>query len=87
MMRRTVWTDCLDGLIQAERIFLEGWFADRSLHGEGSERAREVILEELTDGGMYSWSPPSEFEADDVLAADILYSRFEGFSLLEVHGS
>jgi hypothetical protein len=46
-----------------------------------------VILEELTDGGMYSWSPPSEFEADDVLAADILYSRFEGFSLLEVHGS
>jgi hypothetical protein len=86
MMRRTVWTDCLDGLIQAERIFLEDWFAGRSLHGEDSERAREVILEELM-GGCSSWSPGSEFAEDDVLAADILGLRFEGLPILEVHGS
>lgn len=79
--------DCLDYLTEAERIFLEDWFAGRSLHGEDSERAREVILEELTGGGIYSWSPSSRFEEDDVLAADILGLRFEGLPILEVHGS
>lgn len=40
----------------------------------------------MTGGGTYAWSPPSEFEEDDVLAAEILSSRFERFPILSVHG-
>jgi hypothetical protein len=59
-------TEFLD-LADAERIFLEDWFAGRELHGEDSERAREVIEEKLIGEGMSSWSPGSEYEQDDVL--------------------
>jgi hypothetical protein len=73
-------------LAQAERIFLEEWFAGRSLHGEDSERAREVILAEFMED-CSSWSPDCGFAEDDVLAADIMCYRFDAFPILEVHGS